>query len=134
MSGLVLLPLQTAVFEQLDGDATLGALITGVFDHVPQGTAYPYVTIGDASSEDWSTATSVGAQTRFAIQVFGRSGGRKAMLTIMERIYALLHGESLSLSGHHCIHCRHESSRMEQQADGLTYVGEMQFHLLSEQE
>ena len=134
MSAQILLPLQTALFELLDGDAALGALVNGVFDFVPQSTAYPYVTIGDASSEDWSTASSSGADTRFTIQVFGRGGGRKQVLTIMARLHTLLDGVSLSLSGHHCVRCRHEASRIEQQADGLTYIGQTQFHLLSEQE
>ncbi len=37
--------LQKAIYGALTGDSTLMAMITGVHDHVPQETAFPYVTV-----------------------------------------------------------------------------------------
>ena len=49
--------LQQAIFTALDG-ATIndadGNAITGVFDDVPENTAYPYVVIGEETTSDKS--------------------------------------------------------------------------------
>ena len=42
--------LQKAIYGALTGDSALMAMITGVHDHVPQDTAYPYVTIGEGAA------------------------------------------------------------------------------------
>ena len=42
--------LQERIYSTLNGDSTLGALITGVFDGVPDGQALPIVVIGEQTS------------------------------------------------------------------------------------
>ena len=134
MSGLILQALQSALYVRLSGDAALSAMISGVFDHVPDHTDYPYVTLGDASSRDWSTTTTTGADTQFTLSIYSRSGGRKETLLIMERLHTLLHGVALAISGHQCVSLRHSTSSVQLEGDGLTYVGRMQCNLLSEKE
>ena len=50
--------LQKSVFGVLNSanitDAA-GSAITGVFDDVPEGTAYPYIVVGEESSNNIST-------------------------------------------------------------------------------
>lgn len=134
MSGLILQALQAALYSRLSGDTALGAMISGVYDYVPDHTNYPYVTLGDATSRDWSTTTTAGADTQCMLHVYSRSGGRKEALLIMERLHLLLHGVALTISGHHCVSLRHNASSVQLEADGMTYQGRMQFNLLSEKE
>ena len=52
--------LQKTVFSALNGGSILdydGTAITGVFDDVPESTAYPYVVIGEESISDNSSKT-----------------------------------------------------------------------------
>ena len=44
---LPFLELQTAVYQRLSNDASLLNLVTGVYDHVTAGTAFPYVYLGE---------------------------------------------------------------------------------------
>ena len=52
-------PLQQAIFSKLNGASLVdydGSAISGVFDDVPEQTAYPYVVIGEeTATESWAT-------------------------------------------------------------------------------
>ncbi|MEM9046926.1 MAG: DUF3168 domain-containing protein [Pseudomonadota bacterium] len=67
-------PLQEAVFQLLSSDATLGALVSGIYDAAPQQVADAapdglYVTIGDEIAEDWRTARDTGALHTLVVSV-----------------------------------------------------------------
>ncbi|MEM8698201.1 MAG: DUF3168 domain-containing protein, partial [Pseudomonadota bacterium] len=67
-------PLQEAVFEVLDGDQNLAALVSGIYDAAPQQVSDAaedglYVTIGDELAEDWATASDAGAVHTVLISV-----------------------------------------------------------------
>ena len=49
--------LQERIYSTLNGDSTLGALITGVFDGVPDGQTLPIVVIGEQTSNDNGSKT-----------------------------------------------------------------------------
>ena len=69
--------LQQAIYTALTGDSTLMAMITGVHDHVPQETAFPYVTIGESTARDWRTVGRKGAEATLILHAWSRSRGRK---------------------------------------------------------
>jgi hypothetical protein len=92
-------PLQQAIYQTLAGDTTLMALISGVFDRPPEGTAFPYVTIGESAGSDWSTKTTTGMSHNVSLHIWSREGGRKQAATIMERLHTLLHQASFSVTG-----------------------------------
>lgn len=123
-------PLQQAVFQTLAEDATLTGLVTGVFDRTPQGTAFPYVTIGDADGSDWSSKTTTGMQHDMAIHAWSREGGRKQAASIMERLHTLLHQANLSVSGQTLVMMRFTGSSILLENDGWTYHGTMRFRAL----
>ncbi len=130
MSGFALLECQKAIYSRLTGDSTLNAIISGVYDRVPDNTAYPYVTIGNAQWRDWSTQSRQGSEIHLDVHAYSRKGGRKEALDIMARVYALLHDGSLSVTGHHLVMMRCESAQVRQMEDGLSYAGEMNVRLL----
>lgn len=123
----MILELQKAVFTRLNTDATLSAMVTGVFDFVPQGTEYPYATIGTIAAKDWSTATTVGLEAKVEIEVFSRGRGRKETLDIIQCIRVLLHQASLTVTGHTLVDIFFTESEVAQQRDGLTYRGTITF-------
>lgn len=131
MSGFGVLAVQQAIYHKLNNDSTLSALIMGVFDRVPEGTAFPYVTVGEADCRDWSSMTTHGLECEITLGIYSRGGGRKQPLEIMERIYTLLHEGSLSISGHALVQSRFERSEVELLGDGLTYRGRMRLRLYS---
>lgn len=103
---------QTALYDVLDGDATLGTLMNGVFDHVPQETAYPYIVIGEQDAQDWPNFVGNGVQLRFTLQVFSREAGKQEVQQIIARMQILLHEASISVSGATCVLSRVVSQRV----------------------
>lgn len=126
------IPLQKSLFQTLTEDTTLMGIITGVYDHVPQGTDFPYVVIGDSQIKDWSCKTSQGSEQVVSLYIWSREGGRMQAATIMERIYLLLHGADLSVEGQTLISFRFLHSDIALGSDGWTYKGTLQFRALLE--
>lgn len=92
-----ILPLQKAVYAALSGDSTLSAMITGVYNDVPQGTDYPYVVIGAAVARDISGVQTHKEQVQMTLSCYSRGRGAKETLDIANEVQRLLHRQSLTL-------------------------------------
>jgi hypothetical protein len=95
--------LQTGLYGALSGN--VGAT---VYDTVPQGAAYPYVTIGDSTALDWDTKTTEGQDHTVTLHTWVRGKSRLAAKTIMGAIHGLLHQhpENITATGHSVIESR----------------------------
>ncbi len=124
MSGKAMEELQQAIYAALSADSALDAIISGIFDRVPEGTALPYVVIGSARAADASNASRQGALVRMELSAFSRTGGRKQTLEILQCIQAVLHLQSLSLDGGlHLVWMRVEQMQAQMLRDGMTWQG-----------
>ena len=117
--------IQKAVFAALDT-----ALSVSVYDHVPQNTAPPYVTLGDDTVQDWSTKTTEGEESTLTIHAWSRHEGRKEVKQLLGTIKTALHEVTLSLTGFTNILTRFDFEDTFLDADGLTYHGVMRFKML----
>jgi hypothetical protein len=120
-------PLQEALYSRLNGDSTLGALITGVFDAVPDDTALPFVVIGPTSTSDDGSKTLDARDYIFNVDVWSDYRGMKETKNISQRVYTLLHEHDLSVSGANLIDLRCEFSSEVLENDGVTRHGVMRF-------
>lgn len=77
MSYAVAAALQEAVYQQLAGDAALGAIVgSAVYDAIPAGTLPPiYVTLGAETARDRSDMTGHGAAHDLRISVITSGQG-----------------------------------------------------------
>ncbi len=62
--------LQAAAFSVLEAHPVLGPEITGIYDDPPSRAVFPYVSIADGLSTDWSTKTEQGREIRLALTVW----------------------------------------------------------------
>ena len=122
--------LQKAVYSKLTGASITdyaGSAITGVFDEVPEGTAYPYVVIGE------ETATNVSAKDKdlhehtLTIHIWSQYRGNRDIKDIMKQVHDLLHNSSLSVSGASMVNMRQEFHTTLIEGDGITRHGVMRF-------
>ena len=122
--------LQQAIFTALDG-ATIndadGNAITGVFDDVPENTAYPYVVIGEETATNIDTKDKDAHEHTLTIHVWSQYRGRKEIKNIMSSVYTLLHNASITVSGASLVNIRHEFENTLTEADGITRHGVMRF-------
>jgi hypothetical protein len=126
--------LQKAIYAALVAHAPLVGLLGGarVYDDVPRGAEFPYVTFGPATMRDWSTGTETGAEHLVTLRAWSKSGGEKQVHEILEAVRAALHETGLVVAGHRLVGLRHELSDTIRGADGETYQGIARFRAVTE--
>ena len=122
--------LQQTIFTALDG-ATIndvdGNSITGVFDDVPENTAYPYIVIGEETATNIDTKDKDAHEHTLTIHVWSQYRGRKEIKNIMSSVYTTLHNASITVSGASLVNIRHEFERTLLESDGITRHGVIRF-------
>jgi len=128
------LDLQAAVAARLLGDADLVALLGGprIQDGPPRGTAFPFVSIGEADQADWSDGGEAGGSIRLVLHVWSRATGSREAWTILGRLMALLHDQPLALADHALVLVRAEFAEVRPDPDGLTRHGVLRLGALVE--
>ena len=124
--------LQKTIYSTINSDSTIKNTHSAtVRDHVPQGTAFPYVVIGEETMSDASSTKDVDFnEFTVTIHIFSRNRGRKEAKNIMARIYTLLHKSNLSITGATHVNTRFEFSDIIKEDDGLTYHGVQRFRTI----
>lgn len=62
--------LQAAAVSALAAHPVLGDNVTGIYDGPPPRAAFPYISINDGLSTDWSTKTATGREIRLALSIW----------------------------------------------------------------
>lgn len=122
--------LQKAVYSVLNGASITdyaGSSITGVFDDVPESTAYPYIVIGEEASNNISTKTLDMHEHTLTIHTWSQYRGNKDIKVIMKQIYDNLNDVSLSVSGGQSVNLKQEFLTTLIEGDGITRHGVMRF-------
>ncbi|MEX0969559.1 MAG: DUF3168 domain-containing protein [Paracoccaceae bacterium] len=100
-------PLQEAVFNALQADATLAALIGGrVYDAPPEAltaSAAPYVLIGDEQVRDRSSATHRAALHDLVVSIYSDAAGFADAKAVAGAVSAALDGADLNLGVGHLV-------------------------------
>lgn len=133
------LAIQGAVYAALTADASLMALVQGVYDAQPRpltgsdALRFPYVTIGEDTHADWSTDTELGDDATITVHTWTRYAGRKQEKEIQAAIYAALNRHPLTMpAGIALVSVDWVGSDSLIDADGETRHGVQTFRLLVE--
>ncbi len=117
--------LQAEIFDLLAGDTALSAQISGVFDVVPENTAFPYLVFAENDEQQVASINSDNKKIQLIINIFSSNAGRKEVLDINNRIYYLLQRSNLSLSGGGKASLQIDHSSVTLLNDGVTWRGEI---------
>lgn len=94
------LPLQAAIVAALKADAALKVLIDGrVFDDVPAGVTFPYISLGPDDPLDDPDTCVGGARTDCQINIWSRAVGRVEAKRILQAAIVVL-DTALDVEGH----------------------------------
>jgi hypothetical protein len=124
---------QAAVYARLKADSTLGALLapsildgtSGVFNDVPDNQAYPYIDIGENSSErPWNTiggaTTGIGFDDRIVLHICSRYQGNTEGSLILKEVMRLLNFYDLTVTGYSSVLCSFDSVKcLKEQVDKI---------------
>lgn len=115
-----LLSIQKAIFDRLTFDETLMSKVTGVFDDVPEGHAFPYVTIGDATSSPFRTMSRFGEEVTITLHIWSQYKGFKEANEILTELNRLLADQDLVVDGYDVMSSMYEFSETIRDPDGKT--------------
>lgn len=126
--------LQASIHEALSNDAGVLAAIGGtrIYDHVPRGVAYPYVTFGGSTVRDWSTGGEEGDEHIITLHVWSLAAGRSQVHEIIGAVRAALHDRDLPLAGYRLINLRHDTSEARREPDSERFHGIVRLRAVTE--
>ena len=129
-------PVQVAIYQRLTGDSALMALVSGVYDQVPENKAKPYVRIGDHLSTPDNDLTSYGREITVTIHVWTQARGNTSGQAIAARIGQLLdHQErQLLVEGHQVVSIRQEFDQALPDPDPQVRHHVLRFRITTAQE
>ena len=126
--------LQQSIFTKISNgtltDVSGTSITSKVFDDVPEGTAYPYVVIGEETATNIGTKDNDANEHTLTIHVWSQYRGRKEIKNIMSQIYTILHNTDITVSGASLVNVRHEFEQTLLEADGITRHGVMRFRVV----
>lgn len=86
-----------AVFQKLNTHAPLTLAVSGIYDRVITGAAFPYLVLDAVEISQWDTLSSQGYRCEIALDIYSRQGGRKELTQIIDIVYSLLHNQTLTI-------------------------------------
>lgn len=89
-----LLPLQKAIYDRLKASLTCP-----VYDHVPDGAAMPYVTLGEDTAVDWSTKPAPGMEVTHTLHIWSDYGGMAEVKRIIDQVVQAITASPLTAEG-----------------------------------
>lgn len=119
--------LQQALYQALSA-----ALPCPVYDAVPQGAAFPYVTL-DREVRRSADYLSSRMDERFVyLNVWSDYPGQKEVKEIIAAIDAALHRQPLTLATGRVVTCIVRDTDTSRDADGVTYMGRVTLQILTQ--
>jgi hypothetical protein len=110
MSKSSLNDIQKALYQQMTSDPDLTALITGVFDYVPDNQAFPYIMISGFIENPWNTFNRNGKEVTATFHIYSDQKGNKEVYTILNRLNQVLDGAALTLDNHSLVSLQFEDA------------------------
>lgn len=113
--------LTAATFHDVRGDV----LAVGIYDSVPDGAEFPYVTIGEAHTMGDLASGYDGSNVSIPCMVWSREPGRVEVKLIAHAVRTLIAPQPggpppFALAGHQLVNWSFQDARPMQDLDGLT--------------
>lgn len=132
MAGYDMFEVQKALYQTLTGDGALMAMITGVYDFVPEDAVFPFISMTEMTAADLSAQTQEITEYFPVLHFWSRERGYKEVQAIMSRVQTLLHDTALTVSGQEFVNARLEFSEVMRERDGITSHGVMRFRIVTQ--
>lgn len=81
---------RAALYERLNTDVALSAVVTGVFDAADDDQAYPFVELGDDNSSEADTKSTTGYHIEIRLHIYSQSKSRMEASEICALVRAAL--------------------------------------------
>jgi hypothetical protein len=128
--------LRAAIHDALIADGPLNAVLGGpkIYDEPPRSAVFPYVTLGEARINDWSTGSEAGEEHQLTLHAWSRQGGHKEAHVVAGALLQALDDADLTLDAHRLINLRFAHADVRREPDGRTYHALVRFRAVTEPE
>ena len=128
------LALRRSLHDLLNAHMPLVAALGGpkVYDEPPRSVAFPYVTLGDARTTDWSTGDSTGHEHALTLHVWSRQGGQSEAHVVAGEVMSALETVPLAPLGQRVVNLRFATADIRREEDGRTWHGVVRFRAVTE--
>lgn len=92
-------PLQQAVYAKLTGHAPLMALVSGVYDDVPDPAQFPYVSFGSITETVDDAHNQRGLEAAVVLHIWSKYRGFREAALILAQLDAALDRQPLAVTG-----------------------------------
>jgi len=128
------LELQGAIVARLKAWAGLSGTVNGrVYDAVPAGAAFPYITVGEGDETSDDADCIDGFEISLDIDIWSRANGYPEAKRISEEVREAIKSADLTLPTNALVDFRHRQTRFLRDPDGLTSHAVMTFEGFAEQ-
>jgi hypothetical protein len=92
-------PLQTAIYSKLVGQSSLMAIVSGVWDEVPEPAVFPYVSFGSISEFPDDQHDAQGLNALVTVHIWSKAPGNGEMYDVFAQVDAALDRTQMTVSG-----------------------------------
>lgn len=92
-------PLQMAVVQKARAHTPLTDLVSGIYDEVPEGVQFPYVSLGSITENVDDAHNQRGLEASVVLHVWSKYHGFKEAATILAALDAALDRQPLTVAG-----------------------------------
>lgn len=108
---------QMAIYTHLTASTPVTALLASpdaVYDHVPAGSAFPYITLRDLSAQSSDTQQHGSTEIFCTLESHSRQTGQQEIKKLAGAIETALHNQSPAITGHVLVLCHVTATYIEQ--------------------
>lgn len=110
-------PVQVAIYQRLTSDSALMSDVNGVFDQVPRDTAFPYISIGEATVSPRGAHDRFGARSTITLHGWSTYHGKREVATIADHLLRILDHQPLGIDGFHAVYVHHQQTVTQTERD-----------------
>jgi hypothetical protein len=118
---------QQAIYQLLNSDLSLTALVDGVYSYVPEHTDYPYLVVQIDEITPYNTSIISGIEVVFSVYCFSQKSGQSECYAILQKVYEILQDATPTITGYAAVNTRFQDSQFDLLNDGITTRGSVTF-------
>lgn len=127
--------LHAQLYAALRNDVVLTGMLgepDALYDVVPERRQFPFVTISQVTSADWSTDEMRGLEALATVRVWSRTSNRGETYNLADRIVQLVTNADLATDAMRVVLATHVSGAYERDTSNRAFRGTLRFRFLVE--
>ncbi|MFE2021298.1 DUF3168 domain-containing protein [Streptomyces sp. NPDC059499] len=110
-------PVQEAVYAKVTADGPFMALVTGLFDEVPEPVAHPYVTFGTTTEVVDDAHNQRGLAVNLVLHIWSKYRGFSEAAEILAALDLVLDRKPLAVAGYRDVSIAHQQHQQLRDPD-----------------